>query len=147
MDARSILLALGIGDYNATMIIQYLFMAPAQTDPQMAQIILLTRHLQAALKQMGAPLPVTGSIDGAWAPYFAAVCGPDWQDMPWAEIARTILAAKARGRKLSPDPTDIAVKRGALDGVTDALPQVPGGLLTYAVGGYLLWRFMKRKGA
>ncbi len=145
--ARSILLALGMGDYNATMVISYLFMAPAQTDPQMAQIILLTKHLQSALVAMGVQLPVTGSIDAQWAPYFAKVCGEGWPDLPWAEIGRMVLAAKARGQRLKPQGITITVEKGGLDGIVDSLPKVPGGLLTYAVGGYLLWRHMKRKGA
>lgn len=142
--ARGLLLALGMGDYNATMVISYLFMAPAQTDPQMAQIILLTEHLQRAMKRMGAPLPVTGSIDASWAPYFKAVAGSNWPDLPWAEIARHVLEAKARGKKLAPQGITITVERGGLDGVLDSLPKVPGGLLTYAVGGYLIWRHMKK---
>jgi len=143
--ARSILLALGMGDFNATMVIQYLFMAPAQTDPQMGQIVLLTRHLQEAMQAMGCQLPVTGSIDGAWEPYFVALVGHHWRDMPWAEIARMVIDAKARGRRLEPKGATITIQRGALDGVLDSLPQIPGGLFTYAVGGYLLWRHMKRK--
>jgi hypothetical protein len=142
--ARSILLALGMGDYNATMVIPYLFMAPAQTDPQMAQIILLTEYLQKALRQMGAPLPVTRSIDAQWAPYVSAVAGRSWPDLPWAEIARYVLEAKARGKKLAPQGITITVGRGGLDGALDSLPKVPGGLFTYAVGGYLLWRHMKK---
>ncbi len=142
--ARSILLKLGMGDYNATMVISYLFMAPAQTDPQMAQIILLTKHLQQAMREMGCALPVTGSIDAQWGPYFTAVCGADWPDLPWAEIGRMVLAAKARGKRLQPQGITITVGKGGLDGVFDSLPKVPGGLLTYAVGGYLLWRHMKK---
>ncbi len=144
--ARSILLALGMGDFNATMVIQYLFLAPAQTDPQMAQIIMLTTHLQEAMVAMGAPVRVTGSIDGAWAPYFDRVCGRHWQDLPWAEIARMVIAAKARGQRIDPQGATITIQRGALDGVLDSLPTIPGGIFTYAVGGYLLWRHMKRKG-
>lgn len=92
--ARSLLLALGMGDFNATQVIMYLFMAPAQTDPQMAQIILLTRHLQMAMVKMGVPLPVTGSIDARWASYFQRIVGPNWIDTSWADIVKTVLAKK-----------------------------------------------------
>jgi hypothetical protein len=143
--ARSILLALGMGDYNATLVIRYLFMAPAQTDPQMQGVILLTRHLQAMMKSMGAALPVTGTIDGAWEPYFRQISGPNWQDVPWAEIARDVLAAKADGRRLELRSAQVVIERGGLDGVMDSLPKVPGGVFTYALGGFLLWRYMKRK--
>lgn len=142
--ARSILLKLGMGDFNATMVIAYLFMAPAQTDPQMSQIIMLTKHLQNAMKTMGVALPATGSIDAQWAPYFEAVCGSDWPDLPWAEIGRMVIAARARGKTLKPEGITITMERGGLDGIADSLPKIPGGLLTYAVGGYLIWRHMKK---
>ncbi len=144
---RSILLALGMGDYNATMVIPYLFMAPAQTDPQMAQIILLTEHLQKAMVRMGCPLRPTGSIDASWAPYMAQVCGSQWYDLPWAEIGRQVLAAAANGKRLRPQGITLTVKKSALSGILDApfgLPAVPGGALTYGVGAFLLWRHLKK---
>lgn len=142
--ARDILLSLGMGDFNATMVIPYLFWAPAQTDPQMGAIVMLTRHLQIMMRKMGAPLSVTGSIDANWAPYMAQVAGPHWMDKSWAEISRDLINARSSKRNLKPVGKAILVPQSALSGITDSLPQIPGGLFTYAVGGYLLWRHMRK---
>lgn len=144
--ARSILLGLGMGDYNATMVIQYMFIAPAQSDPQMPPIIMLVKHLQRVLCSMGVNLPVTGSVDGSWAAVLAKICGPSWHNIPWAEIARMIMVAKQNGVSLSPQMTPQPAKDvpADLQGVLDSLPSVPGGLLTYALGGFLLYRHFKK---
>lgn len=139
--ARSILLAMGMGDFNATMVIPYLFMAPAQTDPQMSQIIMLTKHLQGLLKSMGAPLPITGSIDGNWAPYLAKAVGRDWMNMPWEEICQLALAAKARGTSIAPQ----GVMLGNLKPMSGFTDSIPGGKATlYVLGALLLYRHFKR---
>lgn len=136
--ARSILLSLGMGDFNATMVIPYLFMAPAQTDPQMSQIIMLTRHLQSVMKSMGCPLSVTGTFDTNWAPYVAKVVGRDWLNVPWSEICQEVIAAKNRRMSLAP----VGVAMAPMSGFADS---IPGGKTTlYVLGAFLLYRHFKR---
>jgi hypothetical protein len=146
---RSILAGLGIGDVNANMIIPYMFMAPAQTDPQMAQIIILTKHLQRMMQSMGAQAVVTGTIDKAWAPYFQAIGGDSWSEVVWFDVARTLIDAQRSGMKLS-TPTDgreVALSGHGSFGIWTpfGLPEVPGGVITYVVGAYLIYRHLKGK--
>ena len=53
--------------------------------------------------------------------------------------------AKANHKRFDHEGKTITIKRGALDGITDALPAIPGGLVTYVIGGYLAWRFLIKK--
>lgn len=155
--ARSVLLALGMGDFNATGCIATMFMAPAQTDPQMTQVIMITKYMQQTMAMMGATQPVTGTIDDDWAPYFAALTSAPWVQVSWFELARMLLDAKGRGMTFQANYDRVGGKpyTVSLSGLADFipavpsfLPDVPGGLITYAVGGYLLWRHLrKRKGS
>ena len=53
---RNLLSSIGIGQFNITMIIPYLFIAPATcpTDPRSAQTLMMVSHIQAVLNQLGA---------------------------------------------------------------------------------------------
>lgn len=136
--ARSILLSLGVGDYNATTIIPMLFYGPAQTDPQLTQSVLLVKHMQRMMQSMGAKAVVTGTIDSTWEPYFIAIAGPQWTSVPWFDIARSLLEFKDRGQrfKLNYD----GGRQIDLSG-DSLLPDLPGGMITYAAlaaGAFLL---------
>lgn len=101
-NGRSLLLALGIGDYNATGIIPYLFMAPAQTDSDMAATVLMVEAIQKALNSMGARLEVSGDLDVASVVELKKVVGPDWLPMKWYEIIRRVVRAKNHGFRIVP---------------------------------------------
>lgn len=146
-NTRELLDAIGIGHFNATMIIPYMMIAPATTDPKSAQTILLVQHLQRELYALGATdVPVSGRLDAPTARALEAVGGPDWQRMSWAGNVAAVVAAKDAGVSLrTPRAPTTTGTRMAVGGPLDFLPDVPGGLLTYAVGGYLLYRHLTRK--
>lgn len=147
--SRELLKGIGIGDFNATMIIQYMFVAPATTDPRSSPIILMVNHIQRTLNEMGAGIPVSGYLDRPTAAALERVVGPDWERISWGQNIGAILDGKEAGFSAAPT-SQLALSGGpamqeAVGGPLDFLPDVPGGLLTYAVGGYLLWRhFAKR---
>ena len=137
-DARSLLLALGMGDYNATLAIQYMFLAPAATDPAMPSIILMTRHLQAGLRAAGATVPLSGQIDDATAKALIKLVGPDWHQVTWFGLYQAVVQAK-RLRTLKKRSGELQL------GLVD-LPDIPGGNLTWAAAGALAaWYFLFRK--
>ena len=76
-DARTILLSMGVGNYNATIMIQYMFLSPSTTDPAMPSIILMTKHLQAGLRAAGARVPLDGQIDAPTARALITLVGPE----------------------------------------------------------------------
>lgn len=140
-NTRQLLLDLGIGDFNATMILPYLFMGPAQTDPAMAQVQLLTKAIQRQLIVMGATwIKPSGTIDDPTAHCFHALMGPHWNQTTWGELAKAILVAKGNGKKFRrPVGPSQPVQLAGLGSFPEA-PSVPGGIITYAVVGVLLFR-------
>src|SRR6185295_7484178 len=49
--SRELLQAIGLAHHSGTMIVPYMMIAPATTDPKAAQIIMLVRALQTVLYQ------------------------------------------------------------------------------------------------
>lgn len=136
-DARRLLLGLGVGNFNATIMIQYMFLAPSTTDPAMASVILMTKHVQLGLRAAGASdVAVTGQIDLATATALRKLLGPEWNHVTWYSIFRAVTEAKARRSLLERENT--------LElGFVPELPDLPGGTLTWAaaaVAAYLLLR-------
>lgn len=147
--SRALLEGIGMGQFNATQVIPYLMIAPATTDPKAPQIILLVRHIQKALYALGANyVPDSGRLDGPTARALLEVTGPNWERATWAESVQAIVNAQRAGRRLSAMPSEGAISTGrplAVGGPLDFLPDVPGGLLTYAVAGFFIYRhFAKR---
>lgn len=136
-DARAMLLALGVGNYNATIMIQYMFLSPSTTDPAMPSIILMTRHLQAGLRAAGARVPLDGVIGDATAKALIRLAGPEWNHVTWYGLFEAVTYAK-RERTLEKKTADLP-----LDGFD--LPDVPGGMLTWAAAAVAAWYFLLRK--
>lgn len=137
-NARELLLALGVGHYNATIMIQYMFLSPSTTDPAMPSIILMTNHLQAGLRAAGAKyVNITGQIDAPTAKALIALVGPDWNHVTWYGLFETTLFAK-RQKTLVTRTKDIPL--GFID-----LPDVPGGTITWAAAAVAAWYFLLRK--
>lgn len=143
---RGLLLALGIGDFNATGIITFMFWSPRSTDPGMPAIIMLTQALQKTLVKMGANIAVTGILDDPTAACLDQVSGPEWLSDSWYEVVRDVLKAKKRGFRFAA----VVPEQGATVGMgglgpLDFLPDVPGGILTYAAAGVAAWYFLIKK--
>ena len=146
-NSRELLIMLGIGSFNATGIVPYLMIAPAATDPKAGQIVILVQAIQKRLFQLGArDVPDSGQLDVPTAGAITQLLGENWLRIPWATIVQAVNDAVAYGRRLQPSTYSAVSDEQpvAVGGPLDFLPDVPGGLLTYAIGGYFLWRFLKK---
>jgi hypothetical protein len=136
-NVRQLLLRLGMGSYNATMAIQYMFIAPAATDPSMPSIILMTKALQDGLCAAGADCEVTGIVGPRTAKCLAKLVGPRWNQMSWYQLFSAVINAKDRRSFTAPQTSLSAV------GFIPDLPEIPGGLMTIALmaaGAYYLYK-------
>lgn len=124
-DARRLLLGLGMGNFNATIAIQYMFLAPSTTDPAMASVILMTKHLQLGLRAAGANVAVTGQVDEPTAKALAKLAGPEWNHVTWYSLFRAVTEAK-RLRSLEEHGSSVDL------GFVPDLPAIPGGMVTIA---------------
>lgn len=146
ISARSLLVSLGIGQFNATGVIPFMMFAPATTDPKSPAVVLLVQHLQRLLFGMGAHDVVeNGHLDEPTAHALEHVVGPGWERMTWAKNVAAVLAARERGVRIVHPVTEHPGMPVAVAGPLDFLPDVPGGALTYAVAGFLLWRHLAKK--
>lgn len=134
-DARTILLSLGVGQYNAAIMVQYMFLSPSTTDPAMPSIILMTRHLQAGLRAAGARVPLDGQIDALTARALVTLVGPDWNHVSWYALFEAVLAAK-RTRTLEKRTQEIPL--GMLPDLPDIPPAVSWAAI--AAAAYLYFR-------
>lgn len=145
--SRDLLEAIGIGHFNATMIVQFMMMAPATTDPKSPPIILMVRALQKELYALGATdVPNSGRLDAPTASALERVVGPDWERMSWGANVRAVIDARNMGTRLDvprADDMDVGMPI-AVSGPLDFLPDVPGGLLTYAVVGFFAYRYFTK---
>lgn len=145
---RTLLQRLGISNFNATAMIPVLLIAPAITDPKSPQIMMLVIALQNALNARGAGVPPSGYLDVQTAQALERVVGPQWEIRPWFQTVEAVLA---RGRGVDMTPVHVVDHEDgapmAVGSILDALPSVPGGMLTYAAGaGLLLYHlFAKRR--
>lgn len=145
--ARELALAIGIGGFNATLMPPFMPLSPATTDPKSPTVILIVRHLQKVLFELGATdVQNTGYIDTATYYALEQLLGPSWMRMSWAENIGAVVDAMRTGTQLS--PAEHPVTDGvpvATSGTLDFLPEVPGGMFTYAIGAYLLYRALRAK--
>lgn len=151
--SRELLQAIGLAHHSGTMIVPYMMIAPATTDPKAAQIIMLVRALQTVLYQLGATdVQNTGELDPPTARAMRMVAGPDWLRMSWGANVAAVVSARDIGMRLTPAPTmgdsPMAGVPIAVSGPLDFLPDIPGGAITYGVIGFLVYRhFTKRRRA
>lgn len=121
-NARELLTALGIGQFNATMVIQYMFIAPATTDPKSPSVMMLVKAIQNRLALLGYAVPQAGYLDRQTANAIESVAGAGWESRMWADTVKVVLAApRATRARVLPIARSMS-----------GLPDVPGGKLTYA---------------
>ncbi len=139
---RALLLALGMGDFNATGVITIMLMPPASTDPDMPPVILLTRRIQIALNKMGAGLTVSGALDQPTADVVASLTGSGYLQRPWYNIVEAVLGAQRRGHRFQA-PTQQAPLSGIASvpmSAVDLVTRHPLPAAAVALGLYLTFR-------
>lgn len=147
--SRELLQAIGLAHHSGTMIVPYMMIAPATTDPKAAQIIMLVRALQTVLYQLGATdVHNTGELDPPTARAMRMVAGPDWLRMSWGANVAAVVSARDIGMRLTPAPTGAHPVAGvpvSVGGPLDFLPDIPGGGITYGVIGLLVYRHLTKR--
>lgn len=138
---RALLLAMGMGDFNATQCIQTMMLAPHTTDPDMPPVILLTRAIQENLNRIGAGLEVTSQIDQPTDDILYRLCGEGYLTRPWYAIVEAVLSAQNRGVQVNREQPELGVPAQPL---SDYVP-APENLIKYAAIGAVAWWFLFKK--
>lgn len=147
--SRSLLKDIGVSDMNATMIIPYMMIAPATTDPKSGQIIVLVSRLQQLLYALGATdVRISGYLDEPTAAALEQVAGPDWERMTWGANVEAALRFQQMGRRIRSSTQAVIAPSSqpiAVSGTFDFLPDVPGGLFTYGAAAYLTYLWLSKR--
>lgn len=147
-NSRDLLTALGVGSFNATMLIETLMMTPAATEAGSAPVMLLVQHIQLVLQQLAPTSGVSaqGVIDAPTDLVLRRIAGEKWLFRTWFDVARMVVAAQRKGMRVDVPRVAAAPPRTDAIGLFDlGLPDVPGGIVTYGVGAYLLYRALKKR--
>lgn len=98
-NARDLALAMGIGQFQADMVIPMMWMTPSTTDPDMPAVRVMVEAIQKQMSAMGAPrFQAPGELDVPTVSWMRMITGPTWVNMTWARIFGAILNVRASGR-------------------------------------------------
>lgn len=103
-DTRALLMAFGLGSWQAQMAAQSIFFIPRTTDPDAQVTIMLVNAVQYGLQELGAPIRQSGELDTDTVKYLIQLLGPNWHAKSFAQILDALLSARAHGRSLAPAP-------------------------------------------
>jgi hypothetical protein len=135
---RDLIARIGIGQFNATMVINMMLVAPATTDPKSPPVMLLVKHIQKALTTLGYAVPTSGYLDQRTAEVIEHVCGRGWESRPWSDTVKAVVIASSAPKTVV---TTVKPAMGALP----SLPDVPGGKLTYVAAAAAALYFWNKK--
>lgn len=143
MNLRDLLLRLGVSHMNATIMINYMMMNPAGTDPASPSLALLVMHMQQALQQAGASdVVVNGRVDDATNAALERIL-PGWLFRPWSNAVKALVDFRDHGGTLTAGPVTVGAR--PMSGMPFGLPDVPGGVLTYLAAGAVAWHFWNKR--
>ncbi len=110
--------------------------------------MMMVRQIQRKLYAMGSRVADSGFLDRTTADNLETLIGPGWLNGSWAQVVAGVNAAKKARIKLTPTapaPEDMGPPAVGFLPLFDFLPDVPGGLLTYAVGAGALYLFLRKR--
>lgn len=145
-DLRDMLLAAGVGQYNAVLSIPYMMMLPRTCDPYAQGVMQIVEGLQRLLIKRGARLEVDGGMGEATIRALVPYAGPRWYDKSWMQLYGDVLHGTpwkgvervTRAAELDYSLSDYGTEyhRNDLDGVVDEIKANP---LPWVVGAAALW--------
>lgn len=109
---RQMLLAAGIGEFNATMSIPYMYFLPRTCDPSTQGVIQIVEGLQNLLRARGEQVPLDGWMGKTTVDALMKFAGPTWRDKSWVQLYGDVL----RGRRAPGFEKDAPASAQAMDG-------------------------------
>jgi len=129
---REMLLAAGIGEYNAILSLPYMYFMPRTCDPYMQGVMQLVEGLQNLLRGRGARITMNGTLGADTAAAVARFSGPGWRDKTWMQIYGDVLRGRVLDPPAMPEPEPVEATSGILDAVaTNPLAWLAGGAAAY----------------
>lgn len=138
---RSMLSAAGVGDFNATMSIPYMYFLPRSCDPNVQGVMQLVEGLQNLLNAKGAHLTVNGWMGAETAAAVRRFGGATWRDKTWLQLYGDVMRGRvARGQTQVPAAQSQPVAASTMGGLVDDLTMSP---LAWLAGGAAAYYFLR----
>ncbi len=128
-NARQMLEAAGIGEYNVTLSLPYIYFMPKSCDPYTQGVMQLVEGLQNMLKARGQAVPKDGVLGESTKSALRQFAGPGWADKTWLQLYGDVL----RGKRAPGYDPRLQAAPGLDSGMqtpTAGLTDVVGGLAT-----------------
>ncbi len=145
-DLRAMLLAAGVGQFNAQLSIPKMMIGVRSCDPYDQGVMQVVQALQNVMNAKGASprLELTGFLDAPTQRELRRYSGSSWQDKSWAQVLGDVLdnqpAPRAAAAAIAPVPRE--------PGLGDFVGDVLYSPLGLAAAGVAAWLFInKRKSA
>lgn len=127
---RQMMLAAGIGEYNAILSLPYMYFLPRTCDPYAQGTMQIVEGLQNLLNARGKRVLVSGYMDPGTMAAVQTFSGDTWVDKTWLQIYGDVM----RGR-VAPGLTPPLVPSSTAMVDAEADAQIPTAGLTDAIGG------------
>jgi hypothetical protein len=155
MDLRDMLLAAGIGQFNAQMSIPYMNFLPNTVDPYAQGVLQLVQGLQRLLNKRGSHLVIDGGMGAATLKELAKYAGPRWYDKSFAQLYGDVIAGKRwpgynREDRAGLSPEEASAEHKAdIAGMGDAMGDSVADLVTHpvvllAAGAAIYWKWFRK---
>ncbi len=95
-NVREMLIAAGVGQFNVTMSLPYVWFMPRTCDPYAQGIMQLVQALQNVINARGGNLEISGWLDGPTQRELARYAGPSWGDKTWVQLLGDVMNAPER---------------------------------------------------
>lgn len=141
-NARQMLEAAGIGEYNAILSLPYIYFLPRTCDPYAQGVMQLVEGLQNLLKARGLAVPKDGVMGPSTIAAVKQYAGPGWGDKTWLQIYGDVLRGKKGISLTVPELAEMPDTHVATDGFTDMIGSVATNPWAWmAVGAAMLYQF------
>lgn len=108
----------GIPQATATMIIPVLYQTPAQTNWEMAAVLMIVKYIQLKFSEYGERVTPDGYLDSNTLRLIDKYVGPGWRQRDWYSVLQQIL--KNRVTRPVFHRKDISLHLGGYDGLGEA---------------------------
>ena len=134
---REMLLAAGVGEFNATLSIPYMFFLPRTCDPYAQGVMQIVQGLQNLCNQRGAQLAIDGWMGQDTQRAVARYAGKNWRDKTWVQLYGDVLNGRARAAGArAPAPREVA--ESGLGGIVSDITTSP---LAWIAAGAAVFHF------
>lgn len=143
---REMLLAAGIGEYNAVLSIPYMYFLPRTCDPYAQGVQQIVQGLQNLLAYRGLQVPQDGFMGSSTMAATERFAGRMWRDKTWLQLYGDVIRGRlAPGFEKTPQPAPVEAPQPQAVGFVDVIDLATNPLAWVAGGAAFYFLVHKKK--